>query len=155
MRQRLQTATRQLDDWIAGIERLTARLNELERNPVIRRDRNAVPRAIHMLEARLNQNPNLDPGIEAAARQTLAARQTQLRQLRALERVMAQAELQSEETVAALGTIYSQVLLVEAKDTQGRRAQRLQADINEQAQTLRDLLHAMDEVQEVSPDALA
>jgi hypothetical protein len=156
LRQRLQTATQQLDDWVTSIERLTNRLNELEHNPIIRRDRNAVPRAIHMLEARLDRNPDLDPRVKEAARQTLAARQTQLRQLRTLERVMAQGELQSEETVAALGTIYSQVLLVEAKDThQGRRAQHLQADINEQAQTLRDLLHAMDEVQEVRPDALA
>jgi hypothetical protein len=46
-------------------------------------------------------------------RQTLEARQLQLRYLHALERVITQAELYGEQTVTALGTIYSQVLLVD------------------------------------------
>lgn len=155
LRERLQASTRRLDEWIAYLERLTARLNELERDPIFRRDRSTVPRAVHMLEARLIEDRDTDTSVKEAVHQTLAARQSQLRYLRALERVMTQAELYSDETVAALGTIYSQVLLVDARDVRSGCAQRLRADIDEQVQALSDLLDAIAEVQEHRQDALA
>jgi hypothetical protein len=68
--------------------------------------------------------------------------------------MMTRAELCSDETVAMLGTIYSQVLLVDARDVQGPRVQRLRADIDEQVQVLSDLLDAIDEVQEHRRDAV-
>jgi serine/threonine protein kinase len=147
VRERLQSATRRLADWIVYIERLTARLNELDRDPIIRRDRSTVPRAINRLESRLILDQDTDTGVSNAVHRTLAARQLQLQYLRALERVMTRAELYSEETIAALGTIYSQVLLVDARDVEGVRAKRLQADIEEQVQALSDLLDAIEEVQ--------
>ena len=148
LRERLQSATERLDEWVSHVEHLTARLDELERDPVLRRDLSTVPRAVDSLEARLALEEDTDTGVREAVQQTLAARQSQLLQLRALERVKTQAELYSEETVAALGTIYSQVLLVDAKNIEGGRAQRLRAGIDEQVKVLRDLLDAMDKVQE-------
>jgi serine/threonine protein kinase len=155
VRERLQSATERLDEWVVYLERLTVRMNELEHDSVIRRDRSTVPRAIDRLEARLVLDQDTDTGVKDAVRRTLVARQAQLRYLRALDRIMTQAELHSDETVAALGTIYSQVLLVDARDIQSGRAQRLRADIDEQVQALNDLLDAMVEVQERRQDALA
>ncbi|MBN1889776.1 MAG: protein kinase [Thermoflexales bacterium] len=146
LQERIQLATRQLDEWVDYIHGLVARLDELERDPVIRRDLSTVPRAVHVLEARLSLDQDTDTGVQEAVHQALAARRTQLRHLRALERVVAQAELHGEETVAALGTLYSQVLLVDVKGEQEERARRLHAAIDEQVQALRDLLDAMDEV---------
>ncbi len=154
LRERLQSATRRLDDWVAYVERLTIRLNEFERDPIIRRNRSTVPRAIHALEARLTLDQDTHTGVRNAVYQTLEARHAQLRHLRALERVMSQAELHSEETVATLSTIYSQVLLVDARDIQSPRVQRLRADINEQVQVLSDLLDAIAKVQEHRRDAM-
>jgi hypothetical protein len=148
LRERLKAATRRLDDWIAYIERLTLHLDEFERDPIIRRNLSTVPRAVHMLEARIALDQDTSTGVKRAVHRTLAARQTQLHNLRTLERLMIQAELYSEETVAALGTIYSQLLLVEARDVHSPRVQRLRADIDEQVQTLSDLLNAISEVQE-------
>jgi flagellar basal body-associated protein FliL len=155
LRDRLQSATERLDEWVAHVEHITARLGELERDPVLRRDLSTVPRAVDSLEARLSLEQDTDVGVRDAVRQTLAARQSQLRQLRALERLKVQAELYSEETIAALGAIYSEILLVDAKDIEGGRAQRLRADIDEQVKSLRDLLDAMDEVQGREQDAAA
>jgi hypothetical protein len=155
LRDRLQSATERLDEWVAHVEHLTARLGELERDPVLRRDLSTVPRAVDSLEARLSLEQDTDVGVRDAVRQTLAARQSQLRQLRALERLKVQAELYSEETIAALGAIYSEILLVDAKDIEGGRAQRLRADIDEQVNSLRDLLEAMDKVQRRGQDAAA
>jgi hypothetical protein len=154
LRERLQSATRRLDDWIAYVERLTTCLNEFERDPIIRRNCSTVPRAIHALEARLTLDQDTHTGVRDAVHQTLEARRAQLRHLHALERMMARAELCSDETVAMLGTIYSQVLLVDARDVSSPRVQRLRSDIDEQVQVLSDLLDAIDEVQEHRRDAV-
>jgi len=153
LRERLQSVTERLDEWVTHVERLTARLDELERDPILRRDLSTVPRAVDSLEARLALDADTDAGVRDAVRQTLAARELQLRHLRTLERLKTQAELYSEETVAALGTIYSQALIMDAKDIESGRAQRLRADIDEQVKALRDLIDAMDEVQGHGQDA--
>ena len=151
LRDRLQRATRQLDEWIACVERLTARLDEFDRDPAIQRDLSTVPRAVRSLEARLGQEQDGDDRLSEAVRKTLAARQLQLRALQELERVISRAELQVEETVAALGAVYSEVLLVEAKDAAGTHERRVQADIEAQVKSLRDLLDAIEDVKASRP----
>jgi hypothetical protein len=153
LRERLKATTQRLDDWIAYIERLTLHLNKFEHDPIIRRNLGTVPRAVHMLEARIALDQDTSTGVKRAVHRTLAARQTQLHNLRTLERLMIQAELYSEETVAALGTIYSQLLLVEARDVHSPRVQRLRVDIDEQVQALSDLLDAIGEIQGERPDS--
>lgn len=59
---------------------------------------------------------------------------------------MQRAELQLESTLSALGTVYSQTLLVGAKDIDSSRAKRLREDIADQVVSLEDLLTSMDEV---------
>ncbi len=59
---------------------------------------------------------------------------------------MQRAELQLESTLSALGTVYSQTLLVGAKEIDSGRAQRLRQDIADQVQGLEDILTTMDQV---------
>ena len=59
---------------------------------------------------------------------------------------MQRAELQLETTMTALGTIYSQTMLVGAKDIDSGRAKRLRQDIDSEVSELDDVLLAMDEV---------
>ena len=56
------------------------------------------------------------------------------------------AELQLENTLAALGTLYTQLQLVGTKDVDSGRPQRLQEDITEQIASLQGIAEAMDEV---------
>jgi len=56
------------------------------------------------------------------------------------------AEFQLENTLAALGTLYTQLQLIGAKDVDSGRTQRLQEDITEQIASLQDIAEAMDEV---------
>jgi len=55
--------------------------------------------------------------------------------------------------VSALGTIYSQVLLLEAKDTDSRRMQRLTRDISDETKSLADIVSTLDELYEKSSEA--
>jgi hypothetical protein len=63
-----------------------------------------------------------------------------------LENTMERAQLQLETTLSSLGTIYSQTMLVGAKDIDSGRAKRLRQEISEEVQELDNILVAMDEV---------
>jgi hypothetical protein len=56
------------------------------------------------------------------------------------------AEFQLENTLAALGTLYTQLQLIGAKDVNSGRTQRLQEDVAEQIASLQGIAEAMDEV---------
>ena len=77
---------------------------------------------------------------------TLQNEQAQLANLQQLENMMQKAELHMDSTLTAMGTIYSQLLLVGVKDVDSGRAQRLRQDITEQVKQLEDVASSMDEV---------
>jgi len=70
----------------------------------------------------------------------------QQRQLDTLKTTMRRTELDIDETLAAIGAIYSQLQVLSAKEMDRARAKRLSAEIEEQNHRLDDLLSAMDEV---------
>jgi hypothetical protein len=82
--------------------------------------------------------------------ETLAGYKEQQRQLDSLAALMRRTELELDETVAEIGTIYSQPQLIDAQVIDSHRATRLSADIDEQASQLSDLLEAMEDVYESS-----
>ena len=65
---------------------------------------------------------------------------------------MEKAEYRLDETLTALGTVYSQILVVDARDVESGRAQRLDQDIDEQVQALQDIVETVDELQKGSAD---
>jgi NADH dehydrogenase FAD-containing subunit len=60
--------------------------------------------------------------------------------------VMEQAQFQLESTLTAMGTVYSQIMILSARDVASGRAQRLQQDVKDQVQALQDVVTTMDEV---------
>jgi hypothetical protein len=70
----------------------------------------------------------------------------QLETLHALAGTIQRARLQFENSLVHLGTIYSQTMLVDAKDIDSGRAKRLRHEITEEVSELNDLLVSMDDV---------
>jgi hypothetical protein len=60
--------------------------------------------------------------------------------------MMQKVDLQMDSTITALGTVYSQLLLLGTKDVDSGRAQRLRDNIGEQVDQLHDLVNSVDEV---------
>jgi hypothetical protein len=60
--------------------------------------------------------------------------------------MMEKAEFQMESTTTALGTVYSQLLLIGVKDIDSGRAQRLRQDISDQVSALHNLVSSVDQV---------
>ncbi|MCA9969009.1 MAG: hypothetical protein KC425_02280 [Anaerolineales bacterium] len=136
--------TADLEQWAQRVRQLVLRLSAYEENAVVRRDETAVPAAIARLEVQLAAES--DPELRAEIEQTLGVYRRQAAQLAALQRLMRRTQLDLEETVAAMGTLYSQLQVLGALEIDSGRARRLAHDVAEQVHRLDDLLAAVEEV---------
>jgi len=135
----------QIDEWLQHIYDLARRIDRYQQErQVLERDYKRTAKRITELEgqAAREDNPEVRVQIEA----TLASKRQQLATLEKLNDTIRRAELQLEASHTHLGTIYSQTMLVDAKDIDSGAAQRLRHDINEEVSELQDILLAMDEV---------
>lgn len=148
LREHIQETARQIDDWISNIYEIARRLDQYGQDDLIRRDTEKVPVDIEQLEQSLAHTQ--DPGVRAQLEETLRAKEVQRTNLEQLSNSMNRAELQVEHTLAAMGTIYSQMLLVGAKDVDSGRVRRLREEVAGEVQELQDVLESMDEVYETS-----
>jgi hypothetical protein len=141
----LQESTAGISDWIAQIFRLAQRLDVFERDAFIKQDVASTPREIVDLSARVQREA--DAAVREQAQRTLDSKKAQWQNLKKLGQTMEQAELQLDATLTALGTVYSQLMLIHSKDDiEDSRSQRLREDIADQVAKLNELQGAMDEV---------
>lgn len=135
----------QIDDWLESIYSLARRLDRYKREKdVLDRDSKQAAERIRQLEEKLlTEN---DPRVRQQIETAIAGMQRQIATIDTLDRTMERARLQLETTMSSLGTIYSQTMLVGAKDIDSDRAKRLRQEIVEEVQELDDVLLAMDEV---------
>lgn len=151
LRDHLQDVSKGITTWAENVYRLAARLDAYLSDKMIHDDMQAVGPAIDTLKKRLALED--DDTVKRQISQTIAQRQIQRDNLLKLENVMEQAQFQLESTLTAMGTVYSQVMILSARDVASGRAQRLQQDVNDQVQALQDVVTSVDEVYR-SGDAL-
>lgn len=143
----LQTAS-QMDEWIEEIFDLAQRLDRFQdEREIHQRNRHRANKRVRELQAQLNQEKN--PAIRQEIEHSIASQTRQLDTVIQLEDAMERARLRLENTIIAMGTIYTQTTLVGAKDIDSGRAKRLRDDIAEEVSELADVLTAMDEVYSV------
>ena len=143
-RGRVEDVANQIEEWVRRIYTLAMRLDTYKKDSIIRTDLQTVPDAIRDLRKRLAAET--DPDVHQEIQDTLSRRQTQLNNLQKLDNTMDRADLQLENTLTALGTVYSQVLLIDAGDVSSSKTQRLRENIMEQVSSLQDVITSMDEV---------
>jgi hypothetical protein len=145
LQEHLQESTAGISNWLAQIFRLAQRLDVFERDEIIKQDVAAAPKELRELSARVQQET--DAAVREQARRALESKREQQQNLEKLTNTMEQAELQLDATLTALGTVYSQLMLIHSKDDiDDSRAQRLRGDIADQIAQLNSLQEAMDEV---------
>lgn len=140
---KLRELADQVAAWVKEVEAMAHRIEEFNRNEVIQNDLVAVPKAIKKLTAQLATET--DPNVRASIERTLAARADQMQSLQKLQSLTRQAEVQLENTVAALGAIYSQALAMQSTDRAADYS-HLSAEVDEQSRMLKDQLEALEEV---------
>lgn len=144
MRDRLEDTANQISQWIANIYQLALRLDAYRADDLLARERQALPKEIEQLTNQRRLESDAD--VQAQLDSVLEGKAKHWQTLRALDARMKQASLQMEQSLTALATIYSQVQLVDAQSVASGRAERLQADIQEQVARLNDLVNSINEV---------
>ncbi len=144
LRSHLEDDARQVDRWLDHIYRLAQRLDNYYQDKVIQQDMKSVPLAIKNFDARLKLED--DPAVREQMEKTIAQKRAQWEALQRLENTMEKAEFQLESTLTALGTTYSQMRNIEAKDVDSGRAARLSQDIADQVAQLEGIEEVMEEV---------
>lgn len=145
LKDELQQAASQIDNWIEHIYNLAQKISRYrQRQQEIERDKARAQRRIQELDQEMILED--DEAVKKQMGITIQGLQQQLATLSGVENTMQRAELQIENSLAHLGTIYSQALLVDAKDIDSSRAKRLRQEISDEVTELNEVLLAMDEV---------
>jgi hypothetical protein len=137
----MASAAQNVQRWEERVGQLTVRLATFEKDAIIQRDIREVPRDITRL--RKLSETETDPEIRKQMVRTLSGFEAQQGLLDTLVRLMRRTRLQLDDTLAAMGTIYSQVQVLDAMDIAGPKATRIAEEINEQVIRLNDLLSAL------------
>ena len=139
-----QTAA-QMDQWLEQIYDLALRIDRYrQEHEVLERDYERTGQRIAELEEQLAAEEN--PKIQMQIKATLESKKRQMATLEKLSDTIRRAELQLETSHAQLATIYSQTMLVDAKDIDSGQARRLRLEISDEVDEIQDILLAMDEV---------
>lgn len=145
VRDELTQTADQIDDWIEHIYNLARRIDRYQQErDVIERDRKRT--SARIIELKRSYASEENPEVKAQISATLESKERQLATLENLDDTIQRAELQLERSHSLLATIYSQTMLVEAKDIDSGRSRRLRLEIEEEVDELQDMLLAMDEV---------
>ena len=150
LRDRLVETTSQVYDWIANMVELARRIETFRNDEIIQRDLAAVPKDIKELSSRMPLEPNARVREQMAM--TLNSKQQLAANLGELSARMERADLQLEHSLAALGTVYSQLLLIGSQDVDSDRADRIRGDIREEVAALQDLVVSLNEVYNVGAE---
>jgi hypothetical protein len=138
-----QTAS-EIQSWIALIYRLARATDTFDGNSIIDRDRRNVPTELENLKHRLTVET--DGGIQAELKDAIAIRQRLLDNLQSIATSVKRTEIKLDSTLAQLSTVYAQMQLIDTKELDGGRTQRLRSEIQDEIASLSDLISAMDDV---------
>lgn len=143
LREHLVDSARRIDEWVASIYHLASRLDAYRADSWIAQQMASLPAEMASIRRKMREED--DANVRAQMARAASQKETQLQNLTKLQNLMEQAQYRLEETLTALGTTYSQLLLIGARDIDSGRAQRLDQDIDEQIAALQDIVAALDE----------
>lgn len=144
IRDRIEDAASQIADWLSNIYQLALRLDAYRSDDLLARERESVPKEVDRLMAQRRTEGN--PQVQAQLDSVIESKRKHWQSLRDLDARMKQASLQLDQSLTSLGTIYSQIQLIDAQSIGSGRAERLQADIREQVNRLNDLVNSINDV---------
>ena len=151
--ERMNGVLQRLKSWEERVGELADRLALYENDDLIQRDVRETPGHIARLQRQLSLET--EPEMQQQVRRTMAAYEEQQRQLEMLARVMKRTRLNLDDTLAAMGTVYSQLQVLNAMDIDGPTAARIADDVDREVERLNDLLAATSEVYAQSGETAA
>ena len=121
----------QLDEWLEEVYGLAQRLDRYQAERDLHaRNRERAQERLRQLEAQLAKETA--PAVRQDIELNIESLRRQLQTIEQLENAMERARLRLENTLTAMGTIYTQTMLVGAKDIDSGRARRLRQEITDE-----------------------
>jgi hypothetical protein len=141
-----------LEGWEERVGQLADRLANFEADKLIQRDIKEVPANIQRMQALWEVET--DAAMRDQIERTLGGYKEQQAQLEALTKLMRRTRFVLDDTLASMGTIYSQVQVVDAMDIDSARAAQISEEIQAEVDRLSDVLSAYTDVNEASVDGV-
>ncbi len=141
----LEGMANQFDEWIEEIYTMAQRLDEY-RGERQRLHNGFVKAEQQNKEYKKRLARVSDEQLRADLERNIENNDRQIKTIQLLEATMARAKLRLEDTITAMATIYPQTLLLDAKNIDSSRYDRLAQEIADEVDELGDVLYAMDEV---------
>ncbi len=148
---RMTDVLQKLKSWEERVGQLADRLTLYEKDDLIQRDVREAP--IHIERLRRQLALEAEPEMQRQIQRTLGAYEEQQRQLELLAKVMKRTRLNLDDTLAAMGTVYSQLQVLNAMDIDGPTAARIEGSVDREVERLNDLATALSEVYQSSTEA--
>lgn len=144
-RVQIESTVAGIDDWVEQIFRIAKRIDNYAENDLINRDRLRVPNDINIMRQRFASE--VDSHLQRELQEAIQLKETQWQNLQQLDKNIKRADIQLDNTLSALGTIYTQLQLMDSKAVEGGRTQRIKQEINSEILALQDTIDAIDDVQ--------
>lgn len=144
LRTHLKQTVEDVNDWIAHMYNLAEYIDAFEGNELVKRDRREVPRNLEKTRRQLDRETS--PDVRKELERQIAQLEQQMVHLDSSTNSVRRAEIQLENTLSSLGTIYAQMAHLRTKAVDSASAQRLRLEIQDEVASLQDTLEAMDEV---------
>ena len=138
LRDWLESMAGQFYGWIGNIYELAQKLDAYRQGELLAHEQQVVVQRIEELAAR--RRLEHDPVIRRELDAVLEVKGQQWQALRGLDVRILQNESSLRESITELAAVYAQVQQVDAQDVQSGRSSRLEADIREQVDRLKDLV---------------
>ena len=122
-----------LDAWILSIYKLAQKLDDYQQDPVLKRDIQIVPGELANLKKKLREE---DGRVRQELEKTIATKEKHLQALTAVAESLERADLKIDNTLSAMGTVYTQILNLGTQKTRGQEQKQLQNEIFEQIDVL-------------------
>lgn len=144
VRNSLEDAATQIGDWVRNVYRLAVRVDAYENDHLLDRQRESVPRELEDLKRRRERERSDE--IRQQVEELVKSKQSQLAALNELDSRMKRAELQIQQSLTAMETIYNQAQLMATQESDAGESQRLQQEIHEQVEWLESMVQTLNEI---------
>ena len=131
-------------DCVAGIFRVVSRLDTFDQDPLQKRQREALPRELETMRARLQYESNATT--RAQLESVLDSRLRQLEDLQGVDLRLEQSRQRLRDTVRAISALCDRVLGLKPLDVAGGQADQVERDLAEQLAQLNQLALSVSDI---------
>ena len=138
---RLSDLSDKVSQWTSYIYELAKMLDGYQRDPMLTRDPAALKAEVARLQTAMAAQTN--QGVLQESKNLIASKQKLLQTSEELKEKMQAASMQLEQSLDAMGTIYTQLKLLETRDLDSVNTQAIDHDIDEQVNRMGDLIDGL------------